>query len=89
MDIEEVQICQSCGMPMESPEDFGNDEDGGRNNDYCCHCWEDGKFTADVSFDEFVEIQVGIAVQNLGLDESEAREVALTALPELKRWQQR
>ena len=88
-EIEEVQICQSCGMPMENPEDFGSNADGGQNKDYCCHCWQEGEFTADLSFEEFVEMQVGIAVQNLGMDESEAREVAQTTLPELKRWQQR
>jgi hypothetical protein len=87
MDPEEVQICQSCGMPMVDPEDFGSNADGSPSRDYCRHCWQEGKFTTTVSFDEFVEIQVQIAVQNLGMDEDEAREVALTTLPELKRWQ--
>ncbi len=87
IETQDMPICQSCGMPMENQEDFGSNADGSQNRDYCRHCWQDGKFTADVSFDEFVEMQVEIAVQNLGMDEAEAREVAETTLPELKRWQ--
>ena len=36
---------------------------------------------------EFIEMQVKIAVENLGMDEEEARAVAEMTLPELKRWQ--
>lgn len=89
MEPQDLPICQSCGMPMENPEDFGSNADGTKSREYCVHCWQEGKFTANVSFDEFVEMQVQIAVENLGMDETEAREVAETTLPELKRWQGR
>jgi len=86
MDIEEVKICQSCGMPMESPEDYGTDADGGENKIYCQYCWQDGKFISDVDLAEFIEMQVAIAVEKMGMEENEAREVAQTTLPELDRW---
>ena len=88
MDIEEIQvpICQSCGMPMESKEDHGTNADGGMNGDYCHFCWANGGFTAKMDLPEFIEMQVKIATQELGMEESEAREVAETTLPELKRW---
>jgi len=86
MDLEDVKICQSCGMPMESPEDFGTDADGKKSKEYCQYCWQDGTFTSDVDLAEFIEMQVAIAVEKMGMEESEAREVAQTTLPELNRW---
>ncbi|MFZ3074242.1 MAG: zinc ribbon domain-containing protein [Minisyncoccales bacterium] len=82
----DIKICQSCGMPMEAAEDFGSNDDGGKNNQYCQYCWQEGKFTADVELPEFIEMQVKIAAEKLGMEESEAREVAQTVLPELGRW---
>lgn len=73
-------------MPMTAPEDFGTDADGGQSRDYCHHCRQEGKFTAEVELPEFIEMQVKIAVENLGMDEEEARAVAEMTLPELKRW---
>ena len=86
MDIEQVKICQSCGMPMESSEDFGFNADGSKNKEYCQFCWQDGEFTAKVELPEFIDAQVKIAVEKMGMDESEARAVAETTLPELDRW---
>lgn len=82
----EIPICQSCGMPMAEPEDFGANADGSQNKEYCQHCWQDGEFTAQMDLPEFIEMQVKVAVENLGMEETEAREVAETTLPELKRW---
>jgi hypothetical protein len=31
----EGPFCQSCGMPLEKPEDFGTGANGFRINDYC------------------------------------------------------
>ena len=86
MDIEDVKICQSCGMPMESSEDFGTNNDGSKSKEYCQFCWQDGEFTAQMELPEFIEMQVKIAVEKLGMEENEAREVAETTLPELDRW---
>jgi hypothetical protein len=83
---DEMLICQSCGMPMSGSEDFGVNADGTENKEYCVHCWQDGKFTAEVDLPEFIDMQVKIAVENMGMEESEARAVAETTLPELKRW---
>ena len=29
------KFCKSCGMPMDKPEDFANND---MNSDYCCYC---------------------------------------------------
>ena len=73
-------------MPMESAEDFGFNADGSKNEEYCQFCWQDGEFTAKVELPEFIDAQVKIAVEKMGMDESEARAVAETTLPELDRW---
>ena len=86
MDIEQIKICQSCGMPMESDEDFGINADGSKNSEYCRYCWRGGEFTAKMELPEFIEMQVKIAAEKLGMPEGEAREVAETTLPELNRW---
>lgn len=75
-------------MPMEAAEDFGTNADGNPSREYCRHCWQEGKFTADVDLPEFIEMQVKIAVENMGMDEEGAREVAQTTLPELRRWRE-
>lgn len=73
-------------MPMETAEDFGTNVNGSKNQEYCHFCWQDGEFTAQMDLPEFIEMQVRIAVEKLGMDEDEAREVAETTLPELDRW---
>ena len=39
--------CQSCGMPLVSDTDYGTNQDGSKNNEYCAFCFKDGKFTHD------------------------------------------
>jgi hypothetical protein len=41
----EIKICQNCGMPMKTAEEFGTNKDGSRNEDYCVYCHKDGVFT--------------------------------------------
>ena len=33
-----LPICQSCGMPMQSPEQYGRHADGSTNTEYCIYC---------------------------------------------------
>lgn len=35
-------VCTACKMPMRNEEDFGTEEDGSRNCDYCIHCYQNG-----------------------------------------------
>lgn len=54
--MEEAMIfCQSCGMPMTEPEQFGTEADREKSMEYCCYCYKDGKFTADCTMEEMVE----------------------------------
>ena len=80
--------CQSCGMPMEKESEFfGTNADGSKNEEYCSYCFKDGKFTADVTMDEMVEICVPPVAANVeGMTEDGARKMMREFLPTLKRW---
>ena len=84
--MNETKICQSCGMPMTKPEDFGTNADGSPNNEYCRYCWQSGEFTAKMEMPEYIEMQIKIAVDKLGMSEDKAREMAENKIPNLKRW---
>ena len=80
-------FCQSCGMPMEKPEDFGTNADGTRSNDYCQFCFQNGKFTdPNITMEQMIDKVAGFAKQ-MKMSEEQAREMAKTFIPKLKRWQ--
>lgn len=79
--------CQSCGMPMASERDFGTDADGSRNADYCRFCFKGGKFAApDMTMEQMIE-KVASFASKMNMTESQARSMAKSTIPKLKRWQ--
>lgn len=52
------KICQSCGMPIASNEQFGVNKDGSANVDYCKYCFHNGEFIDQVSMEEYIENMV-------------------------------
>jgi hypothetical protein len=83
--MSEKKICQSCGAVMKSAGEYGTNEDGSKNSDYCCYCYKDGRFIYEGSMENFVKLLVKVA-KDKGQDEKKAREEALKLLPTLKRW---
>ena len=72
-------ICQSCGMPIMKPEDFGG-------SDYCQYCFKDGGFTLpDLTLEQMIERLIPFAFK-MGVSEEDARKMAMEKLPRLKRW---
>ena len=54
-------FCQSCGMPMEKPQDFGTAGSGYRVNDYCHYCYRDGAFTdPGVTMGQMIDFCAGV-----------------------------
>ena len=86
MNETQAQVCQSCGMPMAKPEDFGTNADGSASQEYCRYCFQNGEFTAKMEMPEYIEMQIKIAVEKLGMSEEKAREMAESTIPNLKRW---
>jgi hypothetical protein len=80
------KICQSCGMPLQKEEDFGTNPSGSKSEEYCFHCFQNGKFLDEgITLQEKIDKNVKFAVQ-MGRSEQEARKLASEVLPKLKRW---
>ena len=52
----ENKICQSCGMPIDSEEQLGTNQDGSISLDYCKYCYENGDFIDKVSMQKYIQM---------------------------------
>ena len=78
-------FCQSCSMPMMKPEDFGTNGDGTRNDQFCLHCFEGGRFTDfDITLEGMIEKCIGL-MKAMHLPEAEIEQTR-AFIPLLKRW---
>ena len=74
-------------MPMKKDKDFGKNNDGSQNIEYCCFCFKNGRFTDEgITLQQKIDKLVRIGVEQLGMPEDTARYMAETKLPTLKRW---
>lgn len=81
-------FCQSCGMPLESPEDLGTIANGFKINDYCLYCFQDGVFTEpEISMMAMIDRCVNIMSERGIMPEAAARALMMEVIPKLKRWQ--
>ena len=49
----DTPICQSCGMPLTAPEQFGKNADGTTNGDYCVYCCPNGEANMTGTLDHY------------------------------------
>jgi hypothetical protein len=83
--MESKRICQSCSIPLNSPELLGTEKDGSPKKYYCKYCYENGQFTSPhITFEE-MKIRVRDQMRKMKMDE-EAIDIAVESLPNLKRW---
>ena len=69
------KICQSCGMPLEKEEDLGTNVGGSKSEEYCFHCYQNGKFLDEGrTLQEKIDKNVKFAVQ-MGVSELERARV--------------
>ena len=81
--------CQSCGMPMTEESHFGENIDGSKNEDFCCHCYPRGAFeNPSETMEELIEGCIPFIVEDgiHAADEDGARALLTEFLPTLKRW---
>jgi len=71
---------------MEKPEDFGTEKDGSASQDYCCHCYSNGAFTDEMTFEEAVEANIPFWKEEGDKSDDEARARIMAIFPTLKRW---
>jgi len=89
--MENANICQSCGMPLNTQEEKGTGKDGSASEEYCVHCYKDGEFTQDISLEEMTELNLQYLEEwNKENDQEyrveDARAELNRFLPTLKRW---
>ena len=81
-----MNLCQSCAMPLKKPEDFGTNQDGSENQEYCRYCFQNGAFTdPDMTMDEMLA-KVTDIMQQMNIPKMFIEKVK-TIIPTLKRWQ--
>ncbi len=81
-------FCQSCGMPMENLEDFGTNADGSKSEDYCNFCFQNGNYTdPNITMEQMIDKVAGIMTAQMSIPEAQAKEIANSFIPNLKRWQ--
>ncbi len=73
-------------MRLQKEEDFGTNASGSKSEEYCFHCFQNGKFLDEgITLEGKISKNVKFAVQ-MGMSEDEARKLASEVLPKLKRW---
>ncbi|KAA9035655.1 hypothetical protein FW778_20745 [Ginsengibacter hankyongi] len=77
--------CQSCSMPLDNPDLQGTEKDGTKSNEYCKYCYRDGAFiNPNTTLKEMTSIVI-TQMEKMNMD-SRAIDIAVSALPNLKRW---
>ncbi len=83
-------ICQSCGTPITSPEEFGTNSDGTPNYEYCINCFQNGDFTEpNITMDEMIEKVAKEMIEKENIPSKYAYKIAKEYIPDLKRWRRR
>lgn len=79
-------LCQSCAMPMDTPELYGTERDGSKSEKYCTYCYQKGEFSnPKETMEEMIESCVPHMVE-AGFEEIAAREQLQQVIPTLERW---
>ena len=87
MDYTNMKFCQSCGMPMTPETEYGTEANGSKSPDYCSYCYQDGKFTGDMTMEEMIDFCTPfMAKSNPDITPEQAREQMFRFFPMLKRW---
>lgn len=79
--------CESCGMPLIREEDVGTNEDHTQNNEYCIHCYKQGKFThPDFTVEDQINHLTMLSMEKFKISKEQAEQMARAIIPNLKRW---
>lgn len=78
-------ICQSCGMPLDSPDILGTNKDGSANQDYCRFCFKNGEFTNPYLTMAGMKTTVRIEMEKQKAA-PDIIEKSVNIVPNLKRW---
>lgn len=83
----EGPFCQSCGMPMGTPDCFGTNANNEKTDEYCCHCFQNGEFTDQkITLEEMIDLSATIMAEKTKVTETDAKKICQSIIPTLKRW---
>lgn len=87
--IDDKPRCQSCGMPLSSEfGNYGTMADGSANSEYCNICFRDGSFVLpEQTLAQMIASSIDNMVNEIGMPQDRAEELANAFIPTLKRWQ--
>lgn len=84
---EAATLCESCGMPMRAPDEFGTLGDGSRSKDYCRFCFARGRFIEPgLTMQAMIDRCTGLVAKQGHVTEPQARMLMDETIPRLKRW---
>ncbi len=90
MNIETTPFCQSCGMPLTDPTLRGSEADGSPSKHYCKYCYQNGKFTGDMTMEQMIDFCAPMMTkENPGMTEADAKEQMHKFFPQLLRWREK
>ena len=83
--MENINVCQSCSMPLDNPALLGTEKDGSPSHEYCKYCYQHGEFTnPGLTMEGMKDFMTRVMDKDkLPADIVEA---AIGRLPQLKRW---
>lgn len=89
--MDQILICQSCGMPLENDEMRGTEADGSSSQEYCIYCYKNSEFVGDMTMDEMIEHNLKFLDEfnkdsDKKFSKDEARAEMKKFFPTLKRW---
>lgn len=80
-------ICQCCAMPLTEEKLFGIESEGGKNEDYCHLCYQNGAFTQpEATMKDMRDFVIDYIVKEGHMSPEEARTTMESVFPTLKRW---
>ncbi len=83
---KELKICQSCGMPMQEDQ-YGTNQDGSRNEAYCCYCFQNGAFVQNCDMEGMVAFCAPFEVEGgRAKNVEEAKDMLRRYFATLDRW---
>jgi hypothetical protein len=83
--MENIGLCQSCGMPLSNEEVKGTEQNGFKNEQYCKYCYENGAFKKPNMNLEDMKDTVSTQMKRLKLPIYTIQK-AINILPTLSRW---
>ena len=82
--MNNVRNCESCGMPMRQPEDFGGTNPENKYCQYCCDASGNLK-----SYEDVFNGMVNFVIQTQGMAKEQAELAAKEGMAKMPAWKDR